>query len=359
MLRVCRSNTFPLGPARVPRRKTVMIESTASGGAGVTGSPSGELSTWQLGVKHSITKRRTRGPCREVRLVPVAGPHRVRASPQTLPVQVERAVRGSSEGVGAWPGSWPKTCGRVRGNRSVDRRIPAGPATAPVRPLGQPGVPRLPGARVGGRAPPWSRPGLLTSAGFGGRVGGTGPPRLQGLEGRPRGVPFGAAQQGAADGGDGRKTQGGAGGTGQRGAVPDEDDGHEDATERGPADEIADGVLGGGGGGGGSGRRGRCGGVGVGAGAGARVAAVGRTGYGQQGLPGVMAQGVQRGVVPPVTAMIGLRVRRGASGARGQGRPAGVSGARGARTAERRPAGVRKAPRCPGRRGEVRVKPPW
>lgn len=311
MLRVCRSNTFPLGPARVPRRKTVMIESTASGGAGVTGSPSGELSTWQLGVKHSITKRCTRGPCREVRLVPVAGPHRVRASRQTLSVQVERAVEGSPGGVRTWPGSWPKTCGRVRGNRSVDRRISAGPATAPVRPLGHSGVSRLPGARVGGLASPWTGPGLLTSAGLVGRVGGTGPVRLQC---RSRGVPFGAAQQGAADGGDGRQSQCGAGGTGQRGAVPDEDDGHEDATERGPADEIADGVLGGGGGGG----------RGTGAGAGARAAAVGRTGCGQQGLPGAMAHGVQRGVAPPVTAMIGLRVR--------QGRPKGARQA-----SERRP----------------------
>lgn len=243
MLRVCRSNTFPLGPARVPRRKTVMIESTASGGAGVTGSPSGELSTWQLGVKHSITKRCTRGPCREVRLVPVAGPHRVRAPPQTLSVQVERAVGGSVRGVCAWPGSWPKTCGRVRGNRSVDRRISAVPATAPVRPLGRSGVSRPAGARVGGLAPRRAGPGPEGSAGFLGRVRGTGPVGPQCLQGGLCGVPLGAAQQGAAGGGDGREPQGGAGGAGQRGAVPDEDEGDQDATEGGPADEIADGVL--------------------------------------------------------------------------------------------------------------------
>lgn len=174
MLRVCRSNTFPLGPARVPRRKTVMIESTASGGAGVTGSPSGELSTWQLGVKHSITKRCTRGPCREVRLVPVAGPHRVRAPPQTLSVQVEPAVGGSVRGVCAWPGSWPKTCGRVRGNRSVDRRISAVPATAPVRPLGRSGVSRPAGARVGGLAPRRAGPGPERSAGSSDACAGRG-----------------------------------------------------------------------------------------------------------------------------------------------------------------------------------------
>ncbi len=90
--RLCRSCTFPLGPARVPRRKTVKIESTVLRSAGVTSSARGTLSTWQLGVKHSITKRCTREPHREVRLGSVAGPRRVCGPRVPLSVQVERGV---------------------------------------------------------------------------------------------------------------------------------------------------------------------------------------------------------------------------------------------------------------------------
>src|SRR3954462_11936614 len=43
--RLCRSCTFPLRPGRVPRRKTVKIESTGSRGVAVTSSTRGTLST--------------------------------------------------------------------------------------------------------------------------------------------------------------------------------------------------------------------------------------------------------------------------------------------------------------------------
>lgn len=155
--RLCRSCTFPLGPARVPRRKTVMIESTVSHGAGVTSSPPGALSTWQLGVKHSITKRCTRGPCREVRLVPVAGPRRVRAAPWPLSVQVERGVEGCSTKGCAGNRSWLKRYGGVRGNRSVDRRTRTGVPSAPVRP----GRGASPSAALGVRSSAIERAGAL------------------------------------------------------------------------------------------------------------------------------------------------------------------------------------------------------
>jgi hypothetical protein len=134
--RLCRSCTFPLGPARVPRRKTVKIESTVSSGAKVTSSALGRMSTWQLGVKHSITKRCTRGPCREVRLVSVANPHRVRAPSRGLSVQVERGLGGRSSKGCAGGRSWLKRSGGVRVNRSVNRLLSFAVTAAPVRPLG-------------------------------------------------------------------------------------------------------------------------------------------------------------------------------------------------------------------------------
>lgn len=82
------------------------------------------MSTWQLGVKHSITKRCTRGPCREVRLVAVANPRRVRAPSVPLSVQVERGLGGRSTKGWAITRSWLKRNAGVRANRSVDRLVP-------------------------------------------------------------------------------------------------------------------------------------------------------------------------------------------------------------------------------------------
>jgi hypothetical protein len=196
---LCRSCTFPLGPARVPRRKTVMIESTASRGAGVTSSPSGTLSTWQLGVKHSITKRCTLVPCREVRLAPVAGPRRVRATPGPLSAQVERGVEGCSAKGCAGGRSWLKRYGGVRGNRSADRRTRAGVPSAPARPGSGSSVSGAVGGVIFGHR-----------AGGAGRTGCTGP---AGGAGCARRAAFGLAEEDAADAGHRGEAQGGARGT--------------------------------------------------------------------------------------------------------------------------------------------------
>lgn len=228
-----------------------MIESTVSRGAGVTSSPPGTLSTWQLGVKHSITKRCTRGPCREVRLVPVAGPRRVRAAPGPLSVQVERGVEGCSAKGCAGNRSWLKRYGGVRGNRSVDRRTRAGVPSAPVRP--------------GRGASPMATPG---GAIFGHRTGGcptgwcrAGDRRVRGrrVSGRPAGRPgrsaFRLAEEDTADAGDRGEAEGRSRRAGEGGAVPDEDDRDEDAAERRPADHVRGGVGGVGRGLGGASRR--------------------------------------------------------------------------------------------------------
>lgn len=84
----------------------------------MTSSGLGRMSTWQLGVKHSITKRVIPAPRREVRLCAVANPRRVPEPAQALSVQVERWLRGWSRRETALFGSWLKRVGCVRGNQS-------------------------------------------------------------------------------------------------------------------------------------------------------------------------------------------------------------------------------------------------
>lgn len=190
----------------------------------------GRLSTWQLGVKHSITKRCTRGPYREVRLPRVAGPSRVRAPYWTLSVQVER-------GLGAWSAkgcavsrSWLKSNGLVRGNRSVNRRISTGMPTAPVRSRAYPAAWHMMRRRV-----------LVARHMMRCRLSRAQPCR----------APLGPAQQHPARPRHRGQTEGRAGGARQRGPVPDEDDRNQDAAEGRPADHVAHRVLAGGGAGGG------------------------------------------------------------------------------------------------------------
>jgi hypothetical protein len=90
-------------PVRPP-----MIKSTVSGGALVTSSPSGAKSTRQRGVKHSITKRFTRGARWEVRLTS-PGPRVSPAAPLGIvepQVAVVLARTGSKRR--AMARSWPK-----------------------------------------------------------------------------------------------------------------------------------------------------------------------------------------------------------------------------------------------------------
>ncbi|GAA1892499.1 hypothetical protein GCM10009837_13180 [Streptomyces durmitorensis] len=64
---------------------------------------------------------------------------------------------------------------------------------------------------------------------------------------QPRRAPLGLPKQQPADPGHGHEPEGRSRGSGQRCPVPHEDDGNQDAAERGPADDIARRVLGGGG----------------------------------------------------------------------------------------------------------------
>ena len=101
-----------------------MIESTASRGADVTRSPTGTMSTRQLGAKRSITKRFTREPHREVRIAIMAGRHRVKAYRAVYSCLVAHRL-GACEGKGTgWGRSWLKTDGCVRAFQSCDRRTP-------------------------------------------------------------------------------------------------------------------------------------------------------------------------------------------------------------------------------------------
>lgn len=206
-----------------------MIESTVSRGAAVTSSSCPAMSTWQLGAKHSITKRSTHGPRREVCISCMARPRRVREPRMVLSCLVARGLTGHF--AKGWPvaRSWLKICGREGVNPSAPGRTSRAVPTAPMRPCGRPGPP----------AAGWRRLG---------RAG-------------PGGVALGLAQQHPAGGGHGREAE-------SRGCRPadgrpvhDQHDGDEHAAERRPADDVAGrlgrGVGGGGRGGGCGGRGGR------------------------------------------------------------------------------------------------------
>lgn len=169
------------------------------------------MSTWQLGVKHSITKRRTHGRCWEVRLGSVAGPHRVLAPFSGLSALVGPGLGTRSAKECVLAGSWLKRYGSVCANQSVARRRPTSMPTAPVRPRARPPVPSPVGTPL--------------------------------LREHPRRPPLGLPEQHPADTRHGGETDGRSGGSGQRRPVPDEDDGHQDAAERRPADDIAHRVL--------------------------------------------------------------------------------------------------------------------
>jgi hypothetical protein len=206
------------------------------------------MSTWQLGVKHSITKRCTRGPRREVRLVAVANPRRVCAPPVALSVQVERGLGGRSSKGCAITRSWLKRSGGVRANRSVDRLVsPAVPA-ASVSPDTASAVSVSSGAASALSVSSGAASALSVSSGAAPAVSvspGAAPavpsPVLRGpLRGvQSRRAPLGLPQQHPADPGHGRQAQGRSGRAGQRGAVPDEDHGDQHAAEGRPAHHIA------------------------------------------------------------------------------------------------------------------------
>lgn len=199
------------------------------------------MSTWQLGVKHSITKRCTRGPCREVRLVAVANPRRVCAPSVPLSVQVERGLGGRSSKGCATSRSWLKRSASVRANRSVDRLVPRTVPAATVnsraaraawigpRPCSRstpaPGVPRA--------GPPV--PSALLRCPLPHARAGRAPPLL----GQERRAPLGPAQQDQTGPGHGRETEGRSGRAGERGAVPEEDHRDQDTAEGRPADHLA------------------------------------------------------------------------------------------------------------------------
>ena len=101
-----------------------MIESTAFRGADVTRSPTGTMSTRQLGAKRSITKRFTGEPHREVRIAIMARPHRVKAYRAVYSFLVARGLSPcGTKGTGCGR-SWLKTDGCVRVFQSCDRRTP-------------------------------------------------------------------------------------------------------------------------------------------------------------------------------------------------------------------------------------------
>lgn len=99
-----------------------MIESTAFRGADVTRSPTGTMSTRQLGAKHSITKRSTRGPLREVRLTIMARPCWFKAYRAVYSCLLARGLVGRNARKQGSVRSWLKTSGCVRVFQSCDRR---------------------------------------------------------------------------------------------------------------------------------------------------------------------------------------------------------------------------------------------
>ncbi len=192
-----------------------MIESTASRRAGVTSSACTGMSTWQLGAKHSITKRSTRGARREVRVSCMARPRRVSEPRMVLSSQVARGLAGHFARGRPQAGSWLKTygCGcakpsafrGVRQGSSGARRAVASTAVRPGR--------RLPGRSRDGRA---RRP-----------------------RGRARGRPLRVAQHHTAGRRDGSEPQCGRGRSADRASVHDQHDRYEQTAEGGPAHHVA------------------------------------------------------------------------------------------------------------------------
>jgi hypothetical protein len=86
-----------------------MIKSTVSGGALVTSSPSDAKSTRQRGVKHSITKRFTRGARWEVRLTSLGPRKAPPASCRIVEPQVAEVLARDAPNRSAAVRSWPKT----------------------------------------------------------------------------------------------------------------------------------------------------------------------------------------------------------------------------------------------------------
>lgn len=187
-----------------------MIESTVSRGADVTSSSCPAMSTWQLGAKHSITKRSTRGPHREVRLPRMAHPRRVHEPRMVLSSLVARGLAGHFATGGPLTRSWLKIYGCECVNPSVAGRTPRSMATAPSRPRTRPRTPAAGRCRV--------RPAGL------------------------RGGAFGLAQQYPAGGGHGGQTEGRGGGAPDGRPVHDKDDRHEHAAEGGPSHDLAGGL---------------------------------------------------------------------------------------------------------------------
>ena len=158
-----------------------MIESTVSRGADVTSSACPAMSTRQLGAKHSITKRSTRGLCMEVRLTRMARPRRVRAPRLVLSSLVARGLAGHFAKGRPVVRSWLKTYGCECGNASVTGRISRAAPTAPVRPWGGPRAPAAGVRRLGDRGARRAAFGLAQQHPAGGRHGG----EAEGGGGRP------------------------------------------------------------------------------------------------------------------------------------------------------------------------------
>lgn len=117
-----------------PQPSILMIESTASRGAVVTSSACTGMSTWQLGAKHSITKRSTREPRREVGLPCMARPRRVRTPRLALSSLVARGLAGHFPKERLLARSWLKTYGCECTNPSVTWCTP-GPRTGAAVPV--------------------------------------------------------------------------------------------------------------------------------------------------------------------------------------------------------------------------------
>lgn len=187
-----------------------MIESTVSRGADVTSSACPAMSTWQLGAKHSITKRSTRRAPREVRLALMAHPRRAQGPRIVLSSLVARGLAGHFTKGEPVARSWLKSYGCECTNPSAAGRTSRPVPTAPARP------------RTGPRAAAARRRGL----------GRTGPGRTA----------FGLAQQDPAGGGDRGETEGRGGGPADGRPVHDQHDRHEHTAEGRPADHVAGGL---------------------------------------------------------------------------------------------------------------------
>ncbi|AJE82727.1 hypothetical protein SLNWT_2351 [Streptomyces albus] len=110
--RLLRSCTFPLGPARVPRRNTVMIESTASLGSSVTSSAPAAMSTSPPGVKRSFEKCPECGLRGEVCPVSIGRPRGARG-PRQAP---RAAIPAGRKGIAGRPGQLSEPPGKLAQN---------------------------------------------------------------------------------------------------------------------------------------------------------------------------------------------------------------------------------------------------